>query len=295
MSIPVPSPVVAALTPFQRSGTVDPAALRDQLHLLTAAGVRALLVNGTTGEFAACTDAERRTVLELCRAAWPGTLIAHIGGGPIGDVLARAEHAHDHADLLAVITPFFHADPPRTGVEEYLRRVLAGLRLPTLLYSFPRHTRTPLAPESLAQLAAEFPEVVAGIKDSGKDRAVSAEYKSRCPQLAVLLGDDGVGARIRELGLDGVVSGAGGPVAELPVAIAAAVAVGDGAEADRLQRVFDRYGACRRALPLIDIAVAKAALAERLPGFARAVRPPLTAADAEQTRTIGAVVRTVLA
>ncbi|MEV0355347.1 dihydrodipicolinate synthase family protein [Nocardia sp. NPDC050697] len=292
MSIPALSPVVAALTPFRRSGAVDPAALRDQLHLLTAAGVRALLVNGTTGEFAACTDAERRAVLELCRAEWPGTLIAHIGGGPIGDVLARAGHAHDHADLLAVITPFFHAGPPRAGVEEYLRRILAGLRLPTFLYSFPRHTQTPLAPESLALLAAEFPEVVAGIKDSGKDRAISAEYKARCPQLTVLLGDDGIGARIRQLGLDGVVSGAGGPVAELPVAIAAA---GDGTEADRLQRVFDRYGACRRALPLIDIAFAKAALAERLPGFPLAVRPPLIAADAEQARTIGAVVREVLA
>ncbi|WP_067651534.1 dihydrodipicolinate synthase family protein [Nocardia harenae] len=129
MSARALSPVAAALTPFQRSGAVDPAAVRDQLHLLGAARVRALLVNGTTGEFAACTDAERRAVLE----------------------------------------------------------------------------------------------------------------------------------------------------------------------AARVQELFDRYGTCRRALPLVDISAAKAALAERLPGFPAAVRPPLIAADAVQARTIGAVVREVLA
>lgn len=291
----VRSPVVAVLTPFQRSGGVDRGALRDQVRVHAAAGVPAVLVNGTTGEFAATTAEERRVVLEVCRAEFPGTVIAHVGGGALADVAALAGHAREHADLVAVITPLFHADPPRAGVEEYLRRVLGGLRRRALLYTFPKHTQTPLAPESVALLAAEFPDVLAGVKDSGKDRAVSARYKALCPWLTVLLGDDAVGARVRELGVDGVVSGAGGPVAELPVAVAAAVAAGDAARARRAQQVFDRYTTARRALPLVDVAAAKAALAHRLPGFPIEVRPPLVPATAEQAAEIGTVVREVLA
>jgi 4-hydroxy-tetrahydrodipicolinate synthase len=61
----ITSPIVAVVTPFDAQGAVDRDALQDYLALLSAAGVKTILVNGTTGEFFSMTLHERRSVLEL--------------------------------------------------------------------------------------------------------------------------------------------------------------------------------------------------------------------------------------
>ncbi|MFI7195651.1 MULTISPECIES: dihydrodipicolinate synthase family protein [Nocardia] len=282
---------MAALTPFRVDGGVDYGALGDYLDLLAAAGVPSVLVGGTTGEFASMTVRERKQVLEFCRGRWSRQLIAQVGSSAVGDVVELVVHANDVADGVAVIAPYFFAGPPEAGVEAFYTRVLRFARKPVLLYNFPRHTQVALAPDLLERLAARFPMVV-GVKDSGKDVAVTREYKTRCPHFAVLLGDDRVGARLGELGLDGVVTGAGGPVAELPVAIAAAARLGDSGAARRWQTVFDRYTDRRKSTPLPDIAFAKSAAAARLPGFPTHVRPPLTAATPDLTADIADFLRT---
>lgn len=283
-------PIVAALTPFGVDGGVDYGALGDYLDLLAAAGVPSVLVGGTTGEFASLTVRERKQVLKFCRGRWSRQLIAQVGSAAVGDAVELVVHANDVADGVAVIAPYFFAGPSEAGVEAFYARVLGFARKPVLLYNFPRHTQVGLAPDLVERLAVRFP-LVCGVKDSGKDFAVSREYKTRHPDLTVLLGDDRVGARLGELGVDGVVTGAGGPMAELPVAIAAATRARDSAGARRWQAVFDRYTVRRRATPVSDIAFAKSALAARLPEFPTHVRPPLTAAPPELTADIAAFLR----
>lgn len=231
---------------------------------------------------------ERRTLLERSRASWAGTVIAHVGATAVEDVVALADHAREYADAVAVVAPYYFADA--TGVEAFFRQVLQRVSMPVWLYNFPRHTGNVISGAVLERLAAEFPQLV-GVKESGKDRDVTAAMTALRPRLSVYLGDDGAGARVRALGVDGVVSGAGGPVAELPVAIARAVARDDLPRADAAQAIFDRYSAFRREIPLSDIAFAKAAVATRLPGFPVAVRAPLTAADAQQRRSIDTFLR----
>ncbi|WP_067665859.1 dihydrodipicolinate synthase family protein [Nocardia miyunensis] len=289
----IESPVVALLMPFREGGAIDFAALGDYLDMVDAAGVRTVLVNGTTGEFSSLTLAERRGVLEFCRGRWRGRLIAHVGAPAVGDVVELIAHGNDLADALAVIAPYFFAAPTEAGVEAFFAQVLGSARKPVLLYSFPRHTQTVLSPEMVARLAAEFP-LMCGVKDSGKDLTVSQGYKQQTPRLQVFLGDDRVGVRVRELRLDGVVTGAGGPVAELPVAIAAAVRAGDGQSAQQWQRLFDRYTDHRKTSGLSDIAFAKAATAARLPGFPAYVRPPLVAASGHRHPDITRTVRDTL-
>lgn len=281
----ITSPIVAVVTPFQESGEVDFAALTDYLNMLADMGISSILVAGTTGEFASLGMGERRTVAEHCRGVWSGTLLVHVGASAFGDAVELAGHADEFADGLAVINPYFFAEAPPDGVAEYFRRVLAVSDRPTLLYNFPRHTQTPLPPAVVQQLAQQFPNVV-GVKDSGKDREAIREYTRLCPRLAVYLGDDRLVADAAEVGAVGVVSGAGGPVAELPAAITDAVAAGDHARAHARQRDFDVYSDERKQLPLSDIAFVKAALGARLPGFPSQVRPPLMAASLQQQQRI---------
>ncbi len=280
------SVIAAAVTPFQVSGAVDFAAFTDYLELLAGAGVGTILVNGTSGEFASLTAGERRSVVEHCRNGWAGTLIAHVGATAVADVRAAARHAQEFADGLAVIAPDFFADAPESGVEQFFGQAMADVEVPWLVYNFPRHTGNPVSPAVVARLAGEYP-LLMGVKDSGKDLAIAQVYKSGCPRLSVFVGDDRAPARLGELGLDGVVTGAGGPVAELPVAITTASAAGDEKSASRWQHVFDTYSDTRKAMGLSDIAFAKAATAARLPGFPLAVRAPLIAADAQQRLGIG--------
>ncbi|MBF6331868.1 dihydrodipicolinate synthase family protein [Nocardia transvalensis] len=281
----ISSPIAATVTPFRPDGAVDLSALGDYLGLLHDAGVTSLLVNGTTGEFASLTVRERRQLVEFCRSRWRGTLIAHVGACALDDALDLTEHANDLADCLAAIAPYFFAHAPEAGLENFFAQVLGRAQKPVLLYNFPRHTQVNLSPGMVARLAADFPALF-GVKDSGKDLTASRAYKAASARIQVFLGDDRVGPRVRELGVDGVVTGAGGPVAELPVRIAAAVAARDIEAAAHLQRVFDRYTEARKTLPLSDIAFAKAALQTRLPGFPARVRPPLTAAEPAQWRLI---------
>lgn len=285
------SPVVAVVTPLDSRFRIDFAALGAYLDLLSNAGVRCVLVNGTTGEFANLTAAERCAVVEFCRERWPSQLIAHAGATAAADAIAMVEHANDHADAVAVIAPFFFAGVCVVGVEAFFDQVLASTRIPALLYNFPRHTQLTLDPLMVGRLAARHPLLV-GVKDSGKDRSVTRAYQHYVPGLQVLVGDDGLGARIRDLGFNGVVTGAGGPVAELPVAIAAAITTGDRGHAAQVQARFDHYTHFRRATPISDIAFVKAALGARLPGFPAHVRAPLVQASDECREAIRAFMRT---
>ncbi|MEV0028021.1 dihydrodipicolinate synthase family protein [Nocardia sp. NPDC050793] len=272
------NPIIATVTPFTHDHTVDTGALGEYLGFLHRAGVPAILVNGTTGEFANLTVAERKKVLEQARAQWPGHLVAHVGATAYGDAIDLLDHARDHADAVAAIAPYFFADPPETGVRDFFGRLLARTELPMLLYNFPRHTQTPISPALLGALAAEYPMLV-GIKDSSGQLDVARAYTAT--GLAVFAGNDGAAARIGELGVHGIVSGGGNPVPEIPVRIAAALRDGDRDAATRWQAVFDECRALRHESGLSDIAFVKAALAERIPGFPATVRSPLlTPADA---------------
>jgi 4-hydroxy-tetrahydrodipicolinate synthase len=162
-----------------------------------------------------------------------------------------------------------------------------------LLYNFPHHTQTPISARTVARIAAEFPHVI-GIKDSGKDRALSREYQRIASGFRVYLGDDRAGADIRDLGFAGIVTGAGGPVAELPVAIAAAVSAGEPGEARARQREFDRYTDARKRMTCGDIAFAKAAAAARLPGFPFHVRTPLLETSFAQREEIHTVMKAIV-
>ncbi|MBO0880976.1 MAG: dihydrodipicolinate synthase family protein [Mycobacterium sp.] len=275
-------PIVAAVTPFT-GNRIDIDALRRYLDWLWEHGAKTILVNGTTGEFFATTAQERLAILAQCRRWFPGTVIAHVGAGSVADTIVQLDQAQALADYLAVIAPYFYADPPEDGVLEYFRQILDRAHRPVLLYNFPHHTQTPITPTALAELARQFPHLV-GIKDSGADRDITRGYAAT--GLQVFLGDDNAAAHITEVGVDGIVTGGGNPVIELPVRIAAALHDGDPGEATRLQKAFDDYSHTKRASQLPEIAFVKAALGARIPHFPTHTRPPLITATQTQTDTI---------
>jgi dihydrodipicolinate synthase/N-acetylneuraminate lyase len=277
------NPIIATVTPLTASDRVDLDILGDYLDYLYRVGVRAILVNGTTGEFASLAVAERKSILERVREHWPATLIAHVGASALPDALALLDHAVGLADAAAAITPYFFAEPSADGVRRWFDKLLAATSIPLLLYNFPRHTQTVLPPELLAEFAQRYP-MLAGVKDSGSDRDVWRAFAAA--GLPVFVGDESAAARIGDLGVSGIVSGGGNPVPELPVRIAEALNSGDTAAAQHWQTIFDQWSAARHDSGLDGIAFSKAALAERIPGFPANMRAPLVEAEPDQAAEV---------
>ena len=92
-----------------------------------------------------------------------------------------------------VLPPFFFKDVSDDAVFAYyagLIERIADARLRLYLYHIPQVTAVPVKPQTVARLAAEFPGVIAGVKDSGGDLANTLELLERVPQLSILVGHE---------------------------------------------------------------------------------------------------------
>jgi 4-hydroxy-tetrahydrodipicolinate synthase len=153
---------VALVTIFHDDGELDAAATADLAARLVDAGVRAVLVAGTTGEAATLTPDERDALIAAVRAALPDRVPVLAGtGAPSGrQAAALTERAFDAgADAALTLSPPGVADP-----RPYYDRVAkaAGGR-PLLAYHFPRASSPGIPVEQLPDLP------VSGLKDSSGD------------------------------------------------------------------------------------------------------------------------------
>ncbi|MGB6163589.1 MAG: dihydrodipicolinate synthase family protein [Pseudonocardiaceae bacterium] len=179
--------------------------------------------------------------------------------GQIDDGLGAANTLVTVGDLVLAQGQFADGDTAYANAEVEFTALSCPL-------NFPRHTQTDITPSIVSRLAAEFP-LLRGVKDSGTDRGITRQFKAARPDMQVFVGDDRAGARLSKIGVDGLVTGGGGPVVELPLRIVDAVQGDDLEYAHQLQADFDQWSDARRASPLTEIAFVKAALAARLPGF----------------------------
>jgi len=154
-------PAVALVTFFDDDGAVLPAETAAHAARLVDAGLRAVLVAGSTGEAAALTDDERAALVAAVRRACPGVpVLAGATGewaGQAADRTAQAVKAGADAVLVA---------PPRLGgaLADYYERVAeAAGGAPVLAYHFPGVAGGSVPVEGLADLPLD------GIKDSSGD------------------------------------------------------------------------------------------------------------------------------
>ncbi len=160
---PVPAPLwtgvgVALVTLFDDTGAVDNAATAAHAARLVEAGVRGVLVAGTTGEADALTDTERVALIRAVRDAVPDVpLLAGAGGVWSRQAAERAEAAVA-AGADAVLVPPPHR--PTDLVAFYRAVAAAAAPAPVLGYHYPGIAGGALPVEALPDLP------LAGIKDS---------------------------------------------------------------------------------------------------------------------------------
>jgi 4-hydroxy-tetrahydrodipicolinate synthase len=205
-SAPFGRMLTAMVTPMTSSGAVDyEGAARLAEYLVTDMRNDGLVISGTTGESPTTSDEEKARLLTTVLEAVGDRAIVVAGVGTNDTAhsceLARAaEEAGAHG--LLVVTPYYNK-PPQSGLVAHFRAVADATGLPNLLYDIPGRTGTPIAPETLIQLA-EHPRIVA-VKDAKGDFGAGSKVML-ATSLAFYSGDDMVNLPWLSVGAAGFVS-----------------------------------------------------------------------------------------
>jgi 4-hydroxy-tetrahydrodipicolinate synthase len=164
-----------------------------------------LVISGTTGESPTTSDAEKDTLLRAVVAAVGdrATVVAGVGTYDTAhtcELARQAERAGAHA--LLVVTPYYNK-PPQNGLVAHFTAVADATGLPNMLYDIPGRTGTPIATETLLQLA-RHPRIVA-VKDAKGDLGATSQVMVGS-DLVYYCGEDMLNLPMLALGAAGFVS-----------------------------------------------------------------------------------------
>jgi dihydrodipicolinate synthase/N-acetylneuraminate lyase len=225
-------------------------------------GADGVFACGTTGEGILLSTDERRQAAVAFRAAVGGRLIVHAGAQSTRDTASLAAHAAEiGADGVAVIPPpYFPLDADALS-QHLVAAAEACAPLPFFIYAFAARSGYPVAPEVVARVREEAPNL-AGLKVSEAPFDRVAPYLNL--GLPVLIGSEPLLPAAMARGAVGAVSGL---AAAFPDEVRKAL---DQPDADAEARL----GALRGAMEVQPfIASAKHVLARR----GVAVRPDMRA------------------
>ncbi|MDO8188787.1 4-hydroxy-tetrahydrodipicolinate synthase [Conexibacter sp. JD483] len=274
---------VPLVTPFDRAGAVDLAALERLAGRVLDGGADGLVALGTTAEAATLTRAEHDAIVDRCAGvcAERGVPLT-VGAGGNDTAAAVAEVARRGsqrgvAALLSVVPPYTR--PSLAGVRAHFAALAAASPVPLLVYDVPARTGIRLPAADQLALAQELP-AIAGVKlavPALDDDAL--DLLERAPaSYAVLCGEDRLMLPMTAAGGRGAITASAHVATERFAALLAAARAGE----------LDAARAASRALaPLVralfaepNPVVIKALLAAEGAIESAAVRLPLTPATA---------------
>jgi dihydrodipicolinate synthase/N-acetylneuraminate lyase len=200
----------ALTTPFKRDGSLDKIGWRVLLQLMLEQGMHGVVVAGTSGEWYAMTNSERKKLLEIAVEEIGGHIpvIAGVSAFRLEDVIGLAQHAHKAGADGVLFTPTPYAVPSPAEVLAFYRSVSDRIDLPIIVYNWARGTGVEINVQLAMQLA-EVDKVVA-IKDSTTNRADFFEKVRLLKDKLIIFGSfvNPIGlACLRYLGGDGWIGG----------------------------------------------------------------------------------------
>jgi 4-hydroxy-tetrahydrodipicolinate synthase len=157
-------------TPLHADESVDETGLRRLVQHVLRGGVHGVFVAGSTGEFAALVEQERRRALEIVVDEVKGAVpvLAGVGDSGTNRALQRVEEAQQAgADGLVAILPYYQTPNNMEEAKAHFQALANAASVPVLLYNIPQRVGASLTLEAVDELR-ELPQV-AGIKDSSEN------------------------------------------------------------------------------------------------------------------------------
>jgi 4-hydroxy-tetrahydrodipicolinate synthase len=270
--------IPALITPMTASEEVDEAGLRALIERLIEAGVHALFVLGTNGEFIALNEAEKLRIAKIAvdQARSRVPVIAGTGAYATRDVIDLNSKMLDvGVDAVSVITPYFNGATQPELFAHY-ERIARATTLPVMLYTIPAKAGITLTVDTVRRLA-EIPNI-RGIKDSGGDfDRLLQLINLRRDDFAVFTGTDSMILWTLIAGGDGAVAATTNAVPDVVTSIWKHFQAGDIAAARRAQ---ESLRALRDAFALGTMPVVLKTAAQMLGMPAGPARSPAQPLDA---------------
>ena len=225
---------VPLVTPFDESGAVDEAKLRDLVGWLEDRGVDFLVPCGSTGEAPLLSVEEATRVVEVVAGAAGVPVLAGTGRPGLRETRRATRLAAEAgADAALVVTPYYYGYDA-DAVAAHYRALADDSPVPVYLYSVPKFTGTALAPRTVEALAGHAG--IAGMKDSSGDLDAFQRTRTLAPSLDLLVGHGGLYAHALDAGADGGVLAVANAAPEVAARIHERHGAGDEAGARALNR-----------------------------------------------------------
>lgn len=171
---------VALVLPMFEDGSIDYEGYKRQVQRMIDGGVKALLVNGTTGEPATIDIEDEFELTKITVEMAKGTgvkVIVGAGSNYTAQAIRKAKfNAEAGADANLVVTPYYNKTSQR-GLIEHYKAVAGASDLPLIMYNVPGRTGMKISVDTVVELA-KVPNIVA-MKDATDDIAYAMEVLTR--------------------------------------------------------------------------------------------------------------------
>lgn len=200
--------ITAMVTPFNSKREIDYNKAEELAKYLITHGTDAVLVAGTTGEGPTLTHEEEFELLSTVKRAVANKakVIMNAGSNSTDTAVMAAKWAQkEEVDAILSVVPYYNK-PSQNGMIEHFSAIAENTELPIIIYNIPARTGVNMHPETVAELAGKYQNIVA-IKQSFGNMDMVTEMKLACPEdFSILSGDDSLTLPMLSLGARGVVS-----------------------------------------------------------------------------------------
>lgn len=278
--------IVATVTPMTEEGLVDYDAVISLTHFLIDKKVHGLFPCGSTGEGILLSTEERKKIAKLSVDETAGRVpvVIHTGSMNMAEAVELTSHAQEiGADGAALIPPYYYSIDEKALLDYYRTVAKQVPDFPLYIYNIPGNVKNVITPKEVAQLSAEFPNIV-GIKDSSMDFMNFINFKQKLGEgFCILMGNDAQIYSSLLMGGSGAIAATACVFPEKVVEIYEAIAAGDLERALKAQDVVTKIRAIFRSYP--PVASYKKALEYR--GIKGGVpRRPLRPLTEEETQKL---------
>ncbi len=179
------------VTPFKKNDLkVDFDALMDLIGFISDHGCDGIIPLGAFGEFNALTVAEKKQILvTIMEARGDMSVMPNIGSDNFEDTLDLSHYAQGiGVDALLIIPPYFYKDVETEGLANYYQKIISTIDIPVYLYNIPKYTGIEIGDQLLDRLLETGK--IAGIKDATGDLSLIQHFKTKYPELKIILAND---------------------------------------------------------------------------------------------------------
>lgn len=225
----------ALVTPFL-DGRINYPMAKLLLRRQMDAGIKAVVLSGTTGESPTLTDREKIELFKQCKeyAKNECKIIAGTGSNSTAHAIELSQTAEEAGvDALLVVSPYYNKSTP-DGLFAHFLSIAHSVSIPVILYNVPSRTGVDI-PVSVYKRLSRVPNIV-GVKEANADITKIAKIKNTCePDFCVWSGNDELTVPIMALGGQGVISVSSNVCPEEMVSMTQAALNGDFESAGEIQ------------------------------------------------------------